>query len=99
MDQLAISVQELGKQFILTDKRPVNLREAIYRSVIRRPQNSRLQRRDNMGINWALKDVSFDIRKGEVVGLIGNNGAGKSVLLKILCGITKPSEGRVEIHG
>lgn len=48
---------------------------------------------------WALKDISFDVKQGEVLGVVGSNGAGKSTLLKILSRITKPTEGRVEIHG
>ena len=48
---------------------------------------------------WALRDVSFEVRKGEVVGIIGRNGAGKSTILKVISGILKPTDGHVEVHG
>ena len=48
---------------------------------------------------WALKDVQFEVEKGEVVGFIGSNGAGKSTMLKVIAGVMKPTKGNVEVYG
>ncbi len=48
---------------------------------------------------WALRDVSFTVRKGEAVAIVGQNGAGKSTLFRILCGVTEPTTGSVQIYG
>src|SRR5262245_36238151 len=105
MSNLAIRVDNLSKRYKIgvASQRQDTLRDeiaegfkALFRSNGR--GNSSTGHRPAHTI-WALKDVSFDVKKGEVLGIIGRNGAGKSTLLKILSRITEPTEGRAEIHG
>ena len=58
-----------------------------------------LKGQSNYQTFWALKDVSFEVNKGEVVGIIGRNGSGKSTLLKIISGLFRPSEGEISVKG
>jgi lipopolysaccharide transport system ATP-binding protein len=107
MTDIAIHVDNLSKQYRIgahQDKR--NFREAVTDALIspfRRARN--ILRGEATGAAeldetiWALKDVSFDIKQGEVVGIIGRNGAGKSTILKVLSRITEPTQGFADVHG
>jgi lipopolysaccharide transport system ATP-binding protein len=112
MSDVAIHVENLGKRYRIGERQQYKalrdtLADAVY--VPFRVAATLLNRRNGYNYSapsglsetefWALKDVSFDIRNGEVVGIIGRNGAGKSTLLKILSRITKPTEGYIRING
>jgi len=109
MSDIAIRVENLGKQYRIGAKQErynrftEQVTDAITAPIRRAKQalqrsNVQASSRSNDTI-WALRDVSFEVQRGEVVGIIGRNGAGKSTLLKILSRITEPTTGRVELHG
>lgn len=110
MSDVVIKAESLGKKYVIGHKtengRYTALRDVLMQnvhSVLHKTrdmvQGKPLIQGDTLEELWALKDVSFEIRRGEVVGIIGRNGAGKSTLLKILSRITEPSVGRVTIKG
>jgi len=98
----AIKAEQLGKEYVIGGERPADSFSELLAAAVRNPLR-RLRRFDGKAPPeeriWALRDISFAVNEGEVVGIIGRNGAGKSTLLKILSRITPPTEGRVEIRG
>lgn len=108
MSDFAIRVESLGKLYRIGSAKERNktFREAMidmtaapWRYMKRTFLKQPITNDEKSDYIWALKDVSFEVKRGEVVGIIGSNGAGKSTLLKILSRITEPTEGRVVLRG
>jgi lipopolysaccharide transport system ATP-binding protein len=107
MNKSVVKVENLSKQYRIGQREPYRTFRETLVDITKPPIQllGRLFNRQSATFNrhfqtvWALKDVSFEIERGEVVGIIGRNGAGKSTLLKILSRITEPTKGRVELRG
>ena len=89
-NDITISARDVAMRFRLTDDKILSLKEFVTRKIRGKIKTNEF---------WALKGVSFDVHKGEVLGIIGRNGSGKSTLLKCISGILKPTQGSVTCHG
>src|SRR5581483_4670347 len=90
----AIRFENVSKRFLLHHERTRSLQDLFVRKL-----SARKRQQDTVEEFWALRDVSFEVPTGEMVGLVGPNGAGKSTILKLLARIIEPTSGKVSING
>lgn len=99
-DEFAVTVKDIGKQYVIAEKSRYLAIRDIFVKLLRLPINlAKGKKFKKKSTFWAAKDITFDVKPGEVVGIIGRNGAGKSTLLKILSRITDPTEGEITYKG
>jgi len=89
-EDIAISVQNVSMMFNLNREKVDSLKEYLVKA---------LRKELFFDEFWALRDVSFEVNRGEVFGIMGLNGAGKSTLLKVIAGVFKPTQGKAEVRG
>jgi lipopolysaccharide transport system ATP-binding protein len=87
-EDVVIRVDNLRKCYRIYDTPKDRLKQALWRG-----------RRQYYREFWALRDVSFEVKRGETLGIIGRNGSGKSTLLQMICGTLTPTDGTVQTHG
>lgn len=97
-EETMIEVNDVSMRFNLGIEKGFSLKQGFIDFFSREKRKEKKEQKKNNEF-WALKNVDFKIKKGEVVGFIGSNGAGKSTLLKVVAGVMKPSKGEVKAYG